>query len=294
MVVGGAWLVWRETDDLGDAIAELSVWRVAVSGLLGVAGTYLIGRIWRSLLGGLDVRPAGRDADAVFFVSQLGKYIPGSVWPVVAQMQFGQRWRAPRRVMLAANLLLLSMVTSTGIIVGALLLPWSSAGGLERYWWLLLLLVPLAATLHPRAVPAAVDRVLALLGRPALAVRLHPRSVLAAAAWALAAWLVLGLHLFVLLTAYDGIGAQALLATTGGIGLAWAAGLAFIPAPAGAGVREAVLVLTFAPLVGTTPAVGVALASRVLLLLADVALAGAGALLRRGEAPGAQEPLSEA
>jgi glycosyltransferase 2 family protein len=67
------------------------------------------------------------------------------------------------------------------------------------------------------------------------------------------------------------------------MGLAWAAGLIFIPAPAGAGVRDAVLVATFAPLIGTTAAFAVALASRVLLLVADVvlALAGAVALGRR-------------
>ena len=67
-------------------------------------------------------------------------------------------------------------------------------------------------------------------------------------------------------------------AAIGGMGLAWAAGLIFIPAPAGAGVRDAVLVATFAPLIGTTAAFAVALASRVLLLVVDVVLALAGAV----------------
>jgi hypothetical protein len=287
VVAGGAYLVWRHTEDLGEAVSRLTLWRVVLSGVLGVAGTYLIGRIWSSLLAGMGVRPHALDADAVFFVSQLGKYIPGSVWPVVAQMQFGLRWGAPRRVMFAANLLLLAVVTTTGIIVGGLLLPWSSSDGLERYWWLLLLLVPLAVSLHPRVVPAVLDWLLTRIGREPLHVRLTSRGLLAAVAWAVAAWLVLGLHLLALMTAYDGIGPVDFVVATGGMGLAWAAGLAFIPAPAGAGVREAVLVLSFTPLVGTTPAVGVALASRVLLLLADVLLAAAGALLRRrSQAPG--------
>ena len=62
--------------------------------------------------------------------------------------------------------------------------------------------------------------------------------------------------------------------------LAWAVGLIVIPAPAGAGVREAVLIATFAPQIGAPAALAVALASRVLLVLADVALAGLGALVR--------------
>lgn len=286
MVAGGAWLLWRESDDLGLAVRQLSWWRVLISGALALAGTYLIGRIWRALLSGMGIDPPALEADAVFFVSQLGKYIPGSVWPVLAQMQFGQRWKAPKRVMLAANVLLLAIVTASGIAIAAILLPWSSSAGLARYWWLLLLLPVLAACLHPRVVPAVLDWLLARAGREPLDIRVSTRGLLAALSWSVAAWLVLGLHLLVLVTAYDSVGVADLAVATGGMGLAWAAGIAFIPAPAGAGVRDGILALTLSPLVGTTPAIGIALASRVLLLAADVLLAGAGTLVRRrGPAP---------
>ena len=252
-----------------------------VSGIAAVVGTWLIERIWHSLLGGLGVQAGSRDAAAVFFVSQLGKYLPGSVWPVVAQMQFGRRWGAPRRLTFAANILLLGVVTASGIAVGAVLLPWSSPGGLTRYWWLLLLLAPLLAGLHPRWVWSVLDRLLVRVGRQPLGIRLSGRSLAVSLAWATATWVVLGIHLTTLMTAYDDVGPRDLAAAVGGIALAWAAGIAFIPAPAGAGIREAVLVLTLGPILGTTPAVTVALASRVLLLLADVLLAGVGALARR-------------
>jgi len=281
VVVGGAYLVWRETDDLGDAVQRLSAGRMVASGVAAVVGTYLVERIWYSLLGGLGVRAGSADAAAVFFVSQLGKYIPGSVWPVVAQMQFGRRWGAPRRLTFAANVLLLGMVTASGITVGAVLLPWSSPGGLARYWWLLVLLVPLLAGLHPRWVWAVLDRLLVAVGREPLGIRMSARGLAASFGWAVATWVVLGLHLAILMTAYDDVGPLDVVAAVGGIALAWAAGIAFIPAPAGAGVREAVLTLTIGPVVGTTPAVTIALASRVLLLLADVLLAGVGALVRR-------------
>ena len=45
----------------------------------------------------------------------------------------------PRRVMLAASILLLTTLTVTGLLIGAVLLPWSSPDGLGRYWWLLVL-----------------------------------------------------------------------------------------------------------------------------------------------------------
>jgi len=286
VLVGGAYLVWRERHDLAVAVDQLSLGRFVLSGVLAVVGTVLIERTWWALLAGLldgggGTRPTRRSAEAMFYVTQLGKYLPGSVWPVVAQMEFGRRWGLPRSIMLAANMLLLAVVTASGIVAGAVLLPWTSPDGLTRYWWLLVLLVPLAAVLHPRVVPWALDRLLVRLGREPVGAVLTGAGLARALAWSLATWVVLGLHLAVLLAAYDALDPATTLASVGAIGLAWAAGLAFIPAPAGAGVREAVLVATFAPFVGTAAALTLALASRVLLLVADVLLAALGALLRR-------------
>jgi hypothetical protein len=178
-------------------------------------------------------------------------------------------------VMLAASLLLITMLTATGILVGALLLPWSSPDGLHRYWWLLVLLLPLAALLHPRAMSALIDRVSLWTGGERLDARVSMSGVLRAGLWAVLAWVFLGAHLVILMTAYGHVDLFDAAAAIGGIGLAWAAGLAFVLAPAGAGVREAVLVLTLGPVVGGEAAVTVALASRVLLILTDIALAAA-------------------
>jgi glycosyltransferase 2 family protein len=281
VVLGCAYLLSRQVDDLASAIRQLSASRMGLSAAAAIAGTVCIQRLWFALLTGFGVRAERRDAAEVFYVSQLGKYVPGSVWPMLAQMQLGDRWGAPRRVMLGANILLLVVVTTTGILVGGLLLPWSSPDGLRRYWWLLALLPPLFVLLHPRAVIAAINWLLGRAGREPLDARVSTSGLARALMWAILAWGLLGIHLLILMTAYGPVGPVEAAAAVGGIGLAWAAGLAFIPAPAGAGVREAVLVLTLGPFIGAAPALAVALASRVLLLLADVVLAGAGVGLRR-------------
>ena len=86
-------------------------------------------------------------------------------------------------------------------------------------------------------------------------------------------WLLLGLHLVILMAAFTTLGPLAVAAAVGGMGLAWAAGIAFLPAPAGAGVREAVLMLTLSPFIGREAALAIAITSRALLVLVDVALA---------------------
>lgn len=282
VLAGAIWLVVRSADDLQAAVSDLGLGAVIVAGVLALVGTILIGQVWLALLRGLGVGAPRVDASRVFFVSQLGKYVPGSVWPVVAQMEFGRQWSTPRRTMLTANILMLSLLSATGLITGAALLPWSTEDGLGRYWWTLLLLPPLLVSLHPRTIPAVLDRLFRLVGREPLHARVSTRSMLEATFWSFAVWLVMGLHLLAFVRALGGVGFGAASAAVGGMGLAWAAGLIFIPAPAGAGVRDAVIVATFAPQIGAAPALAVALASRVLLLVADVLLAVAGASVFRG------------
>jgi glycosyltransferase 2 family protein len=290
VVVGfGVWLVWRSTDDLGTAVRRLDPVAVVIAGIVAIGGTMAMQRAWFALLRGLGAAPVRRSASRVFYVSQLGKYVPGSVWPVLAQMEFGRRWGIGRTVMLAANLLFLGAITATGIAAGALLLPWASPDGMSGYGWLLLALIPLALVLHPRTLPALLDRLLVRLGKEPLGIALSGQGLGRALGWATAAWLLMGAHVAVLASSFGRPSFDEVAAATGGMALGWAAGIAFIPAPAGAGVRDTLLALSLTPFLGTTPAVTIALASRVLLLLADVVLAVVAALGRHrpGAAPDA-------
>ncbi|WP_167288968.1 lysylphosphatidylglycerol synthase domain-containing protein [Nocardioides seonyuensis] len=280
IVLGSAYVLAAQGEGLSTAVRELSPGRVALSALAAIVGGMCVERTWLSLLNGFGVDVPHRDAAAGFYTTQLGKYVPGSVWPVLAQVHLGARLGVPRRMMLGASLLLLVMVTASGTVVGALLLPWSSADSIARYWWLLLLLPALLLLLHPRVVMWLIDRASLVTSVEQLDARVSPQAVLRAGIWSVLGWVVLGCHLLVLLSAYEALDLRLAVASVGGIALAWAAGLAFIPAPAGAGVREGVLLLTLAPLVGTQPALAVALASRVLLTLSDLTLAAGSVSLR--------------
>ena len=53
-------------------------------------------------------------------VTQLGKYLPGSVWPVVAQMEAGRRWGAGPKHHARSSGLMLAMLTARAS-------PWASS-----------------------------------------------------------------------------------------------------------------------------------------------------------------------
>ena len=58
-------------------------------------------------MAGLGAALPLREGLATFFVGQLGKYIPGSVWSIGAQAQMAARRSVPPRVTVAAGLLFL-------------------------------------------------------------------------------------------------------------------------------------------------------------------------------------------
>jgi hypothetical protein len=108
-----------------------------------------------------------------------------------------------------------------------------------------------------------------------------------AAGWALASWGCYGLHVFVLAAALGaGHGGVLLAQSTGAFAAAWCTGFLLIAAPAGAGVREAVLVLLLGSAIGRSQATVIAVLSRLLFLLADLGWAGVSAALPRRSSKG--------
>ena len=238
------WYVLANREALARAARDLSGTEVVLVVVLGVLYVWCTLLAWRAVLADLGSPLSLRSAVAVFGVSQLGKYVPGGVWNVVAAAEVGAGHGVPRSRSAASMLVAVAVSVASGAAVGAVALPFVSAGALEH--------------------------------------RLTWGGLARAAAWSVAGWLVAGLQLWVLCTGLGlPLTVRTFALAAGGWALAWTAGFLFVVAPAGAGVRELVLA---AVLAGALPAPAAALAvlvSRVVLTLVDLAFAGAGLLLSR-------------
>ena len=129
------------------------------------------------------------------------------------------------------------------------------------------------ALLRPRWLNRALAWAFDRAGRTPPPVDLPGRSLAAAVAWLIACWGFFGLHAW-LLARPLGAGAADVAPTIGAFALAFVAGLLVVPLPAGAGVREGVLVATLAGSIGAPAALTVSLVSRLVLLVVDLTLAG--------------------
>ncbi|MGH8892332.1 MAG: lysylphosphatidylglycerol synthase domain-containing protein [Actinomycetes bacterium] len=283
MVVAFGWALAGQWSEIVDQLGEQRPAVLAGSLALALAGVYLSFLLWRGVLATLDSPIAVRPAARLFFVTQLGKYLPGAVWPVVAQMRMGREMGVPRQRMALAFLLTLGLTTLVGVLVGVAALP-ALLRAEGRVVLLGLLVVPvLVALLVPRVLNGLLDRGLRLIGRPPLERPFTERDVVRGVCWALLFWLVYGGHAWLLAVGLGADPLEALPVAIGGFAIAFSLGPLLVVLPAGAGVREAVLVVLLAGVLTTPEATAVALTSRGILMLTDGLLAGASVL--RGGRP---------
>lgn len=224
---------------------------------------------WRSLLDDLGSPLPRAAAGRIFLLGQLGKYLPGSVWPVVAQMELGRRYDVPRRRSGATSVVAIVLGVTVGAVLAAATLAVASRD-LTSHYWLLLLGLPVGlALLWPPFLSALVDRGLRLIRREPLEHPLSFGGVARAVAWSLLSWVLLGLHVWALGRDLQAV-RPVLVLSIGAFAAAWTIGFLVLVAPAGVGVREAVLVLVLGDALPPGQLLLLVLVSRLLMTVGDV------------------------
>ena len=261
--VGIAWVaarLLRYRGELAPADIPGVVWACA----LGLAPAYaaanvLLALAWRALLHG-----QGTPADRVwsirtYGVSQLSKYLPGNVMHLASRQLLGASAGVPHAVLARSSLLELAGLASAGLLLSLPALPLIDGG---RFRWV-----------TPEAGAAIV---LLTLG----AVRMTAGALTAR---------ILGRHLLFLLTASLIFTVLLVLLTPvadrtlpwtaacGAYAAAWLAGFVTPGAPAGLGVREAVLVLLLEDHAAEQHLLPAVVLSRVVSALGDTIFFGAAA-----------------
>ena len=274
-------------DELRAGAAQLSAGYLLGAALAVALSLVLSLLSWRATLSGLGTEVPLARAARIYFVGQLGKYVPGSVWPVLAQMELGAAYGLSRPVVAASSLLALAIAVPVALTVGLLAVPGLLAGDGAAYLLLFLALPVAVVVLSPPVLNPLLTRVLRLARRPPLPQPIDGGAVLRVAGWAAGAHLLLGVQAWLLALDLGAEGVVVLPLAVGGFALANVAGLLALPVPAGAVVREAVIVVALSPVLPLGSALLLALVSRVLLTVGDLAAAttAAGRPARSGHIP---------
>ncbi len=277
LVVGVA----RQWDDITTDFAKLDALTVSVGVVATLVALVANMLSWRAMMAATGFRVRLAAAASIFFVGQLGKYIPGGVWSIAAQAELGRAHGLQRTGSAVASLasMLVSMVTAA--LVGIVALLASANDGLAHYWWLAVVVVVGLVALTPPVLGRLIALAFRLLRRPPQDIVLGWAGTAGSMAWSVVMWLAYGVQATFVLRVFGADSPAVFAVATGAYAVAWLVGFLVVVAPAGLGPREGVLVLLLAAVVppGGGAALALAVVSRVFMTLGDVLLAAVGAAL---------------
>jgi uncharacterized membrane protein YbhN (UPF0104 family) len=264
--------IWHESQiDLSQVNWPL----VMAAGAVAAAAVVGAGYVWLQILRRLGVHVRRRWI-AIFLDTQLGKYIPGSVWHYAGRTALTRvegvavgTVALSVAVELAASVVAGALVASlvlgvAGLIVTAALIASAclAASRLE-----IRRLQPLGR-LAPRVAAGDIKRIL--------------QATVNATPLYVVIWVMVAVAFWLTARALFSVPVSQAPYYMGVYGVACLTGLVVIFAPVGFGIREALIVALLRSRLGTADALVLAASSRLLLTIVDLATAGAGAwLLRR-------------
>ena len=238
-----------------------------------VLATYaLLDESRRRLLAGWGPRLGWWESARIWVLSSMGKYLPGKIWAVAGMAVLSQRRGVPAWAAMASAILLQAVAIATGAAVvsvtGIAALEAARPGSREALVVVLLVSVAgLAAVLWPPVARRIMARVAPGAG-PHIP---PPASAVAFGIGANAlAWVGYGVALWLLARGVLPQAGLQLPEALGAFAGSYLAGLLFLLAPGGIGVRESVFVLMLQHRIGLANALALAAVSRLGMTLADV------------------------
>ena len=264
------------------AIALLSV-------VLIVFSIAIVGTIWQFLLRDNCILTSWKQAQIILYITQFGKYLPGNIGQHVGRVVMARDIGIPVPIIL--NTMVIEMLWGAGIGAGlsilALLLfvdgqvlglnvnvgplqlglgvallffmPWLGIGFLNKY------LPKLAKRLSGGGVIATPKLLTALM----------------VAVLFLLCFVIMGLILKLQAQWFFGVTKGNVIELTCLFSVAWLAGYLLPGAPAGLGVREAMMVLLLSPVLGAGTAVGLSITLRVTTTVGDAVAFMLGLTMRK-------------
>lgn len=249
------------------------LWRPgAVPVLLGAMGLNLAGLTlsmvsWRSLLVALNGPLGFAACSRIYFTGLLSTFLPGTVWGVVVHVRLGTRAGISAARMAATYVASVPVGVLNGAAVG--LLAAAVLPGSRLAWLALPTAVVLACLAWPSLV-YAITAAMARIARRSSPPRVSDYAIRQSIAVNLLAWLISGLHLWLIVLVLGAPVWKSLPVSIGGFALAVTAGGLAVLVPNGLGVREMVLGVTLSAVLPWRAALAAAVASRIVVIVTEV------------------------
>ena len=257
--------MWTHRDEMKDSFSQLTWSSLVGAVFFAFMSMSYLGWMWGRLLLRRGYKVPRAQLVSWYYTGQLGKYVPGGVWAVVGRAEMAVRGGVPRADAYSVTGLSMFTTYSAAALCAALgsLLSW------ERPIIGAALLLALVFGLSVYAIAPLRQRLMGLLRKVTSGTNelTAPKDMLALTIVQVPAWIMISLSTTITAHAFGAeVGILHMFFVSS---LSWLIGFLVIGAPGGLGVRESIFTGLLSASVGTSTALSLAVASRMIFVSVD-------------------------
>jgi uncharacterized membrane protein YbhN (UPF0104 family) len=257
--------MWTHRDEMKDSFSQLTWSSLVGAVFFAFMSMSYLGWMWGRLLLRRGYKVPRAQLVSWYYTGQLGKYVPGGVWAVVGRAEMAVRGGVPRADAYSVTGLSMFTTYSAAALCAALgsLLSW------ERPMIGAALLLALLFGLSVYAIAPLRQRLMGLLRKVTSGTNelTAPKDMLALTIVQVPAWIMISLSTTITAHAFGAeVGVLHMFFVSS---LSWLIGFLVIGAPGGLGVRESIFTGLLSASIGTSTALSLAVASRMIFVSVD-------------------------
>ena len=257
--------MWTHRDEMKDSFSQLTWSSLVGAVFFAFMSMSYLGWMWGRLLLRRGYKVPRAQLVSWYYTGQLGKYVPGGVWAVVGRAEMAVRGGVPRADAYSVTGLSMFTTYSAAALCAALgsLLSW------ERPIIGAALLLALLFGPSVYAIAPLRQRLMGLLRKVTSGTNelTAPKDMLALTIVQVPAWIMISLSTTITAHAFGAeVGVLHMFFVSS---LSWLIGFLVIGAPGGLGVRESIFTGLLSASIGTSTALSLAVASRMIFVSVD-------------------------
>ncbi len=257
--------MWTHRDEMKDSFSQLTWSSLVGAVFFAFMSMSYFGWMWGRLLLRRGYKVPRAQLVSWYYTGQLGKYVPGGVWAVVGRAEMAVRGGVPRADAYSVTGLSMFTTYSAAALCAALgsLLSW------ERPIIGAALLLALVIGISVYAIAPLRQRLMGLLRKVTSGTNelTAPKDMFALTIVQVPAWIMISLSTIITAHAFGAeVGILHMFFVSS---LSWLIGFLVIGAPGGLGVRESIFTGLLSASVGTSTALSLAVASRMIFVSVD-------------------------
>ena len=256
---------------------------MALSCLIFFAAYAILPWIWGKMLWYMGYRLSFSDAWHIYYIGNLGRYIPGKIWAVAGMAYMAEKAgiSATAAGTAAVFAQAYSLLSSFVIFLIFLIFNVTYFSGYGLIWIVPVFFIMAVIFLFPHNLEHVLNYVMKKFGREPVRIGITPLAALKVIAFYFLSWVLFGAAFWVLISAFVGRGQVNLLFASGTWATAYAIGFLAFFVPGGLGVREGILGLFFMNILPVNVGIIIAGFSRLVVTIIEI-LCVMISFLRRG------------